>query len=236
MKPLRVPADLGEAVAGGHVRLDDDALRFVTRVHRRGSGAPLALFDPERALEADGVLEGDGARVVAPRPAERAARPAVLLQALAKGEKIDAVVRDATELGAAELRVFRAARSVAEASAARRARWDRVAVQAARQCGRADRVLVPFAASLEDAARDLPAGALAVLLDPGAPVGLGALLRGPPAPAALVAAVGPEGGFDDAERALLARLGFAPARLGRWVHRTETAAAAILGAWLAAEP
>ena len=46
----------------------------------------------------------------------------------------------------------------------------------------------------------------------------------------MVLAVGPEGGFDDAELALAGRLGYAACNLGPRVLRAETAAPAALAA------
>jgi 16S rRNA (uracil1498-N3)-methyltransferase len=44
--------------------------------------------------------------------------------------------------------------------------------------------------------------------------------------------VGPEGGLDEREVEAAAALGFAAASLGPTILRTETVAAAVLGAWL----
>lgn len=47
---------------------------------------------------------------------------------------------------------------------------------------------------------------------------------------ATVVVVGPEGGFAPEEIDAACRAGFVPVRLGRFVLRTETACAAVLGA------
>ena len=72
----------------------------------------------------------------------------------------------------------------------------------------------------------VPAGALAILCaQGGAP--LGRIVRERHAPAILVAC-GPEGDFDDAERARMAAHGFVEAGLGPNRLRSETAALAAL--------
>jgi 16S rRNA (uracil1498-N3)-methyltransferase len=48
----------------------------------------------------------------------------------------------------------------------------------------------------------------------------------------VVFAVGPEGGLEDAEIEIARGLGFAPVSLGPFILRTETVAAAVLGAAL----
>src|SRR5690606_38061840 len=77
------------------------------------------------------------------RPAEVVAGAGlVLVYALAKGDKVDDVVRDATELGTTRVIVTRTERAVVKMTGERAKdkldRWRRIAEQAARQCGRAD--------------------------------------------------------------------------------------------------
>jgi 16S rRNA (uracil1498-N3)-methyltransferase len=49
-----------------------------------------------------------------------------------------------------------------------------------------------------------------------------------PGAASIVYTIGPEGGFEDGERALLRERGFVPVVLGKSVLRVETAAIALL--------
>jgi 16S rRNA (uracil1498-N3)-methyltransferase len=107
---------------------------------------------------------------------------------------------------------------------ARSARWEKIAREAARQCGRADVPAVAPAAALAAAlaAPDLPARR--VMLSPGADTRpLRALLvDGGPASTALL--VGPEGGLAAAEVEAARGAGFQPASLGPRILRVETAA------------
>ncbi|RYE84174.1 MAG: hypothetical protein EOO75_18440, partial [Myxococcales bacterium] len=97
---LRLPVD--ELSPGLH-ELPTTAGHHVAHVLRRRRGDPLRLFVPRLGLEADAVVESvDGARVTVqigePRQAP-SGREVTLVQALGKGDKMDAIVRDATELG-----------------------------------------------------------------------------------------------------------------------------------------
>ena len=81
------------------------------------------------------------ARVGALRDAKvTAERKVTWIQGLAKGDKMDGIVRDATELGATRLVPAVTAFSVVKLDdargAARTLRWERIAREAARQCGR----------------------------------------------------------------------------------------------------
>jgi 16S rRNA (uracil1498-N3)-methyltransferase len=224
---LRVPLD---ELAQGERELDAQAARYVARVHRLAPGDRFVAFDPQRRLEAEARVVTVERRVRVelgpPRAATAVAeRTLMVVQALAKGTKIDAIVRDATELGATHVVVVAAERSVKRG--VHIGRLERVALDAARQSGRGD---VP---RIE--AADLPealGGALGrrIVLDPSGAVALGAVLAGSGADEALSLLIGPEGGFSAEERGLALARGFVAARLGRFVLRTETACAAALGA------
>src|SRR5207253_9049922 len=99
-----------------------------------------------------------------PRPASAVpARAVSVVQGAGKGTKIDDVLRDATELGATRFVVALCARSVKRPDAAAGARWRRVALEAARQCGRGDvpEVLgpLPFVEALAAAVASVDGGA-----------------------------------------------------------------------------
>lgn len=235
---LRVPV---ATLAAGELRLDERAARYVARVHRCRAGDRVLLFDGARALEAEARIariEGDAVvcDVEPPRPcAVRAPREVVLLQGLGKGDKVDAVVRDATELGATRVVVVATERTVVrlgDRGAARLERWRRIAGEAARQCGRGDPPFVEGPVAWEAALAGVPEGACKLCfweraVDPAGPHLLGA------APdRAMALAVGPEGGLSEREVEAAERRGFAPVSLGPSVLRTETVAAAVLGALL----
>jgi 16S rRNA (uracil1498-N3)-methyltransferase len=224
--------------------LHDEEHRYLTRVLRLGVGDRVVLFDGV-GLEAEAQIIRIGPRALevkieARRPAPEARRPDVtLIQALTKGDKLDLVVQKATELGVARVLPVTTSRSVprfgdagAMRALGRRARWQKIAREAARQSGRADvpdiEPITTFATALAAAAKD----AFKLMLWEGEREHtLRAVLPAPP-PARILLAVGPEGGFaaDEVEAARAA--GFVSVALGPRVLRTETAALvalAILG-------
>lgn len=236
---LRVP--LGP-LAPGLVALPPETARYLTRVHRLRPGDRFLAFDPERALEAEATLaSADRGGVAASLEAVRAAsliprRRVTLIQCVGKGDKLDAVVRDATELGATRVIPALSARCVARPAADRAARWRRIAVEAARQCGRGDAPVVEAPAPLADAIERVR-GAAGACLDPRGEMPLGAWLREVTHAAdverELAFVVGPEGGLSEDEVEACAGAGFARVRLGRLTLRTETVCAAVLGALVA---
>lgn len=216
----------GPLVGGALVALPE-AVRRHARVLRLVEGDRVVLFDG-RGHEADATLEGEAARVGEVRGLSEAWR-VVLVLALPRASTLDDLLRGVTEVGASEVRLFHAARSVAQPDAGRvahkRERWERIAEEAARQSERAlvPRVLGP--GTLDEALADLPPDARLVALDARAGSSLEDAL-GPPG-AALVLVVGPEGGLDARELDLLVARGAVPARASLPVLRVETAAVVL---------
>ena len=212
-------------LVAGEVVVRGDEHHYVARVRRARAGDAIELVDGEghRALATITRIDDEattldvGAPEVVP-----AARPHVrVLVPLIKGERMDACLEKLVEVGADELVVWPAARSVVRLSperrSARRAHYEAQVQAAARQSGRAALPQVALAASLADALAALPAAGARVVLDPGAD-------RAPPPTADDVTLVsGPEGGLAPAELDALAAAGFAPLGLGPRTLRAETA-------------
>jgi 16S rRNA (uracil1498-N3)-methyltransferase len=145
-----------------------------------------------------------------------------------KGERLDWLIQKATELGVARIVVLRTARVVArpagERASARRARWERVAREAVKQCRRAVAPVVEGPLALDD-----------VLAEAGRHDGLWLFHQGPAGvPLARVAGetsgvrrllllVGPEGGFSDEEVRQAVAAGARLVSLGPRVLRAESA-------------
>ena len=238
MQDVRAPiADLAE----GERPLSAASAHYVVRVLRLRAGDHFVAFDPARGIEADAtIVRADADAVVARFEATRKAdivaqSPLVLIQGMAKGDKCDAIVRDATELGATLFVAASTARSVVRLDASRgegrRARWERIAHEAARQCGRGDapRVVGPcdWETSLAHATPDFARFCLYERATaPLAPKLADALAAARP----LAFAVGPEGGLTEEEAQHAERAGWMVTSLGPFILRTETIAAAVLGA------
>ncbi len=130
----------------GERKLDAKTAHYLCDVLRLRAGGKIIAFDPQTKLEADARLaaseEGAYCGVGALRESARGADTGiVLVQALGKGDKTEQVIRSATALGVAELHLVESARSVArvnERSDGKRVRWEAIALDAARQSGRAD--------------------------------------------------------------------------------------------------
>ncbi len=231
-------------LAAGERTLAGATSHYLARVLRLRAGSEFVAFDPTTGTEADAVVVRADAdaivvRIGPPRPGRATApRSITWIQGFAKADKCDAIVRDATELGATRIMVATTRRSVVRLDDARAdarlARWARIAEEAARQCGRSDAPVVELALTWSDAlARADGANTEAARFflweratEALAPALFEALARGED----LAFASGPEGGIEDEEAELAAARGWKATSLGPLVLRTETVAAAVLGA------
>jgi 16S rRNA (uracil1498-N3)-methyltransferase len=222
--------------AGDTRLLPGDASAHVARVLRARAGQMLTLFDG-RGGEYDARIvaidrRGVQVQIEQHRAVERESPLAVtLLQALARGERMDFIVQKATELGVAGIVAMAGERSVVRLDGAGLARrcehWRAVAISACEQCGRNRVPTIVAVADLESACAQADATSLRLLLAPEADLTLTAAAR---QASSISLAVGPEGGFSDEEVAQAQHHGFRCCRLGPRVLRAETAPLAALAA------
>jgi 16S rRNA (uracil1498-N3)-methyltransferase len=229
MPRLFVPTD---ELGGSEVALTGEAHRYLARVLRLGAGARVDLFDG-RGLEVAATVVASGAREVrlglgARRSVALPVTPPVtLLQGLPRGERMDLVIQKAVELGAARVVPVRAARS-ATGQQGRPERWEKIAREAARQCGRADALDVASVLSLADAIASLPAGTTRLVPWEDAPDAPGLAACVPATAEGIAVLIGPEGGLTPDEVAAATASDFRIVTLGPRILRTETAAIAAL--------
>lgn len=228
-------------LATGERSLGGSVAHYLARVLRLRAGDAFVAFDPASGLEADAVTVWADGEVITVRfgplreGRARTGRAITLVQGFAKGDKCDAVVRDATELGVTRILVAVTQRSIVrldeDKAGARRARWARIAEDAARQCGRADSPLVERPQAWGEALGAVAQGCARFCLYEHATEPLGpALFEALACGADLAFACGPEGGLEATEVEVARASGWAVASLGPLALRTETVAAAVLGA------
>lgn len=219
--------------------LDESRSHYLKNVLRLKEGEGIVLSDG-RGGECDAVVSSLAAGtaslgILNRRARQRQAIPVVLAQSVPKGDKMDAIIRQAVELGVLKIAPFLSARSVprlsAEKAAARTARWQRIAEEAARQTGRAHIPEVTGILSCGEMLRmEMPEKTCRLILweeekragfrDTLAAHGKGA--------AAFCLVVGPEGGLTAEEIEEAREAGFRSVSLGRNVLKVETAAPAAV--------
>lgn len=226
---------------GLSVALPDASRQHLGKVLRLREGDAVTLFNgdghdyPARLIGAGPSLSAQVLSRDEP-PAREAQLRITLVQALARGEKMDWILQKATELGVARFVPVSSQRSEVrldgERAARRVAHWRQVVISACEQCGRATIPDVaaprPLISEAENQAE--PAG-LRLVLDPEGDLTLADLGGHTATPITL--AIGPEGGLDPVEVDHLQRNGWKRLRLRGPILRTETAGLATVAALLA---
>ena len=226
-----------DALSEESLQLSDDEAHHLRHVLRARTGDALVLFDGAGG-EWDAritTIDRRAVRVTRGTPRTPIAEPAVrvtLAIGVLKGDQMDAAVRDATMLGAAAIRPIASAHVAVPERAWRApaavARWRRVAIASAKQCGRA--VVPPIdEVTTFDAAMAGATGASFICVEPAA----GAAVSGDPfepRPDSALVLIGPEGGWSAAEIAAAASRGARSISLGPRRLRAERVPTALLSA------
>lgn len=236
MRLTRCHLDLPLA-AGTDLLLPETTANHLLRVLRLGQGDTCVLFNGDgHDYPATITLANKReARVQVGTPQAvhtESPRPILLLQGIARGEKMDLILQKATELGVSALLPVNAERTEVKLDGPRLekrvAHWRSVILSACEQSGRARVPALAMPQPLAAAAASVPADALKLTLDPQGEHRLSTLQTGPDTP--VVVAIGPEGGWSPKDRQTLAQAGFQGLQLGPRILRTETAGLAAIAA------
>ena len=224
---VRVPLPQADLENGSPWSIDEDVYAYLIRVHRLKEDNLVTVFNGQ-GFEVDALLrqnEGQWCLVATgPVRSGRIGHELTLVYGIPKGEKLDLVVRQATELGVGKVVLYASERSVVKLTSERATkrinRLKKIIAESARQSGRADLMTIVGPLTLSEAMAEVESCATRLVLHPegGAPLNNSELNL----PAAL--AVGPEGGLSEAEITTLTNHGWHPVSLNCPVLRTETAA------------
>jgi 16S rRNA (uracil1498-N3)-methyltransferase len=217
-----------DALVASEIVIRGDEHRYLAYVRRARVGEAVEVLDGAgrcaAAVIAAIAADATTLRVTAGAEAIAALPPLVrVLLPLIKGDRMDAALEKLVEVGADEVVVWPAARSVVqladgERRTARLAKYEAQLRAAARQCGRAAVPTVRYADSLHAALVGLHGDRF--VLDPAADTPLA--ITGA---STVTFASGPEGGLTPDELAALAAASFTGIALGPRVMRAETAPA-----------
>ena len=231
------PDDL--APDGSYAVVTGDDARHISRSLRMRVGEAVVLCDG-RGTEYSGTISAIGASDVTVALAESSpceSEPpyrAIVYQALVRGERFDTVIQKSVEFGAAAIVPVSTARATVRLSAddadKKRARWQRIASEAAMQCGRGVIPTVEPLMSFADAIGAAPGLRLFCYEEERAVHLRDALSSDRPStePDIFSIFIGPEGGFAPEEADAAKSSGAASVSLGRRILRTESAAPFVL--------
>ena len=194
-------------------------------------------------LESFSENEARGAIISCKKGDTEPRTPCTLLQGIPKGDKMELIIQKNIELGVNRIIPVIMERTVVKFKDQKdidkkTERWNRIAMEAAKQCGRLAVPEVARPVSLKEAI-DILEGEQCQNMLKLAPyenerdIRLKDILRGRDSESTLQAIaflIGPEGGISEAEMELLNEAGFIPVSLGKRILRTETAGFAVMAA------
>lgn len=237
MKPRRFFAE-GKPLSPGERLVEGNSARHLSRVLRLGVGEHVILFDGSGYEFSAEILEvgrlfvrlkvSEGVKVDRESPLKL-----WLAVGLCQPAIMDLIVQKVTELGVVEIIPVRTQRAqrwlVGERVASRQERWERIAQEAARQCGRNK---VPRISSLVDFLQLLrhgePTGLKLIFWEEGEFSNLKQTLDVKGQPSQVGVLIGAEGGFSAEEVEQATAAGFHRISLGRRILRAETAAIVVI--------
>ena len=236
-----------EQIEDGVVRILGDDAHHIARSLRMAAGEKITVCDMQRMEYQCELVGFDDDKAVLARVLEsrqmNTEPPFVahLYQALPKGDKLDTIIQKAVECGVADIIPFESERCIVrckpEQEDKKTERRQRIATEAAKQCGRGSiPEVMPTCRYAEALQRAKTADIPIFCYEGEGTVPLRQLLQERRAQLSenimptVSIVIGSEGGFSQAEADAAKKEGFLMAGLGRRILRTETASPFVLGA------
>jgi 16S rRNA (uracil1498-N3)-methyltransferase len=222
------------AWAGGEITLAAEEAHHARDVLRLAPGAAAQIFDGQGRRAAceftSRQKSGAKAAILSVEAAPEPATQLCLAQAIPKGKTMEWIIEKAVELGAAGVLPIVTDRTVVRLDAAealqKQQKWQRVAIEACKQCGQdwLPKIAVPVSLSECLRGMDQDQTAIVAALTPEARPIAELTKNWLSKPARCVLFVGPEGDFSPKEMEMLQQHGAAAVTLGKIILRAETAA------------
>jgi len=220
-----------DAKGNAVLTLDPDQSRHAVRTLRLSAGDSLGLLDG-RGNAAWAMLDSANPKAATCVVVRTRSMPAklprlTLATAIPKGPRGDAMINDLAQLGVDQLIPMKTQRSVVHPSEAKRARYRKAGIEAAKQSGRAWFMEVTPLTPLSEVIAQHTQTAVKLLADPTGQ-SIYAISHQLAQATSIAILIGPEGGFAPAEVAAAQDAGFIPWRFSENTLRIETAAAAAV--------
>lgn len=244
MRRFFISEEQSEQAEHGMVTLAGSDVNHIVHVLRMGKGDSLILNTTngqELCCVIEAIRDGTVAcRVVSVDANHTEPRVRVtLLQGIPKGEKMELIVQKSVELGVCSIVPVQTERTVMrfhtpQDAVKKQQRWQKIAEEASKQCGRGIIPTIHPVQSVEEALKAIPERTLRlVAYENEQENSLKERIRS----AAMedniediAVFIGPEGGIASNEFALAEAYGFKSTSLGRRILRTETAGISVLAA------
>jgi 16S rRNA (uracil1498-N3)-methyltransferase len=227
-----------ERIEGRRGTVVGDELAHLRKVLRLEPGDRFIVFDDtgwehEAVVRSFSAHRGDIEILRSYQPERESALQITLAVGLTKGEKMDFVVEKATELGVLNIVPFISTYTVPRLddrkAQARTERWKKIAISAAKQCGRTRLPTVCTLCEFQEFVGQPRDDMLKLFFwEREGQQTLKQVHDSQPDARAVLLIIGPEGGFSVEEADVAQRHGFRSVRLGPRILRAETAAVTAL--------
>ena len=228
------------AEIGSTITLTGDDAHHISYSLRMASGEEITITDGAGNGFLCRLDTLDGTRVTASvlSKIENAGESPIevhLFQAYPKSDKLELIIQKAVELGVSAITPFESERCIKRPKADKiehhLQRQEKIAVEAAKQCGRGVLPKVYAPISFDEMLKEAASYPLALFCHPsGDTVSLKATLKAHPDVRRIAIVVGSEGGFSETEFERAKKEGLIPTGLGARVLRCETAPMFLLSA------
>lgn len=221
---IRIVIDPQDALES-RISLSTQQCHYLFRVMRVNNGDVIEVLIPGQGVFQATVENSETLALGAQQEAVRPPGVQIILgQALLKQDRLSEVIERGTEAGISIFVPLVTERAIVrQVSPKRNARWQTIATEAAEQCRALTVPEVRPLQTLRQFGQDedsMPK----LFMDPEGPL-IGEWLSRRPRLSRVKMAVGPEGGWSDAERQVLKECGFERVSLGPRIYRAENAGA-----------
>ncbi len=231
-----MPRFFADHSGGDSITLSPEDSKHIAKALRMKTGEKLTVCDgggTDFECEIDSV-QGDcvTVKVINQKPSETEADVDITIyQALPKSDKMDGIVQRAVELGAVKIVPMLSERCVSrpdqKACESKVKRWNKIALEAAMQCGRGIVPTVSPVVSFKQAIKEMNADSVIMFYEGGGlPIREMDIKKGQK----IAVIVGPEGGFEQSEVDFAKAEGAVIGSLGPRILRTQTASLAAVSA------
>lgn len=231
-----MPRFFADFAGGELINLSPEDSKHISKALRMKTGEKLTVCNGtgmDFECEIDSIC-GDSVcvRVLSQKPSETEADVDITIyQALPKSDKMDGIVQRAVELGAVKIVPMLSERCVSrpdgKACEGKVKRWNKIALEAAMQCGRGIIPTVAPVCSFKQAIKEMSADVVIMFYEGGGlPIREMPIKKGQK----IAVIVGPEGGFEQSEVDFAKETGAVIGSLGPRILRTQTASLAATAA------
>lgn len=227
-------------IDGKNIRIIGDDVKHIKKVLRYNINDPIEICDENGVVYEAKISEYTETDEVLCEINEISEKKAelpyqlVLYQGLPKSDKLETIIQKCTELGINMVIPVQMERSVAkineEKGSKKTDRWNKIATEASKQCGRQKIPIVSNVINFENIIENISKYDIVLVpYESEENISIKQILKGLKRNIASIAIViGPEGGFSDEEINLLKENGAQICTLGQRILRTETAAIATV--------